>query len=171
MGPAPWRTTALLLFGVLLLCATLLFRQDFEQAASAGRWLASTAFLLASAAIVAAMLRAVLRRERSASRRDHLGTLGAVSGRSTAPDHAASAWRFTPRWKEELACASPGGEVVLEMMMDERHVYFPTEEAWARQAPGWAKDRRAELLAELEQWCLAQGIPLTVDEKAWVASR
>jgi hypothetical protein len=37
------------------------------------------------------------------------------------------------------------------------------------RAPSWAKNRRPELLRELEQWCTARGIPLTVDEKAWVA--
>jgi hypothetical protein len=53
----------------------------------------------------------------------------------------------------------------------EPHVHFPTDEAWARQAPTWAKDRRAELLAELEQWCTAYGIPLTVEERASVDAR
>jgi hypothetical protein len=35
--------------------------------------------------------------------------------------------------------------------MGELHVLFPTEETWRRQAPPWATDLRAELLADLER--------------------
>lgn len=146
---------ALLLFGSMLVGAALVVRGNFEQGATAGRWVGSVVFLLASVVIVAALLReAIVRARRAASRRAARG---------------APTWRFTPRWKEELVCLSGDGMLVLEMMMLEPHVYFPTEDGWRRHAPDWATARRAELLVELERWCTAEGVALTVDERAWVA--
>lgn len=159
----------LLLFGLMLFGAVLLFGQNFEQATSAGRWIGSTAFVLFSAVIVWALLRASILGSRTVPQREYSGSPVAMGGSQLNRGDAIVSWRFTPRWKEQLACASAQGEVVLEMMMIEPHVFFPTDDTWARQAPSWAKNRRAELLAELAQWCTAQGIPLTVDEEAWVA--
>jgi hypothetical protein len=154
----------LLLFGLVLLGAVLLFRQNFEQATSVGRWVWSTAFLLFSVAIDWALLRSLFLGSSSVPRREN-----AMSGPEWRGSDVIKSWRFTPRWKETLACAAVEGEVILEMMFIEPHVYFPSDETWARQAPSWAKNRRAELLGELEQWCAARGVPLTVDDKAWVA--
>lgn len=162
---------ALLLFTLMLLGAALWFGENLEQPTTAGRWIGSTALLLFSTLIVSALFRdVVLRFDERGTRGGHQEPHKATSGRPRERDHVASSWRFTPRWKEELVCASPDGELLLEMMTHEPHVYFPTDEAWDRQAPPWVKNRRAELLAELEQWCVAEGIPLTVDEKAWVAA-
>lgn len=154
---------ALLVFGLMLLGAVLLFRQNFEQATSVGRWVGSAAVLY-SVAIVWALLRSLLVGSRTVPPRDD-----AMSGPEWRGSDVIVSWRFAPRWKETLACASAEGEVVLEMMFIEPHVYFPTDDTWARQAPSWAKTRRAELLGELEQWCAARRVPLTVDDKAWVA--
>ncbi len=156
---------ALRLFGLMLLGAVLLFRQNFEQATSVGRWVGSIAFLLFSVAIVWALLRSLFLGSRNVPQREN-----AMSGPEWRGSDVIVSWRFTPRWKETLACASAEGEVVLEMMFIVPHVYFPTDDTWARQAPSWAKTRRAELLEELEQWCAARGVPLTVDEQAWVSS-
>jgi hypothetical protein len=160
---------ALLLFGLMLLGALLLLRQDFGQPASAGRRAGSAAFLLSAVAIAWALLRSLLLGSRKVPPGDHPGSSVAMSGPAWRGSDVIVSWRFTPRWKETLACASAEGELLLEMTFIERHVYVPTDDAWARQAPGWAKARRAGLLGELEQWCAARGVPLTVDEKAWVA--
>jgi hypothetical protein len=155
---------ALLLFGIVLLGAGLSFGENFGRPTPARRWVASTLVLLSAAALSAMVVRGVvldlrarriLSRRRDESRRRMEGAV----------------WRFAPRWKEELVCTSSSGELVLEMMIIEPHVYFPLDEAWARQAPGWAKERRGELLAALREWCAAEDIPLTVDERAWVAVR
>jgi hypothetical protein len=162
---------ALLLFGLMLLVAVLSFRQNLEDGASAGRWVGSTASLLLSVAMVWALLRSWLLGSRKVPQREYSGSFVAMTGPAWRGSDVIVSWRFTPRWKETLACASAEGEVVLEMMFIEPHVYFPTDDAWARQAPSWAKNRRAELLGELEQWCAAREVPLTVDDKAWVAPR
>jgi hypothetical protein len=159
---------ALLLFGLMLLGAALLFRQNFEQATSAARWVGSTAFLLFSVAIVWAVLRSLFFGSRKVPQRES-GFFDAMTGPEWRGSDVIVSWRFTPRWKEILACASAEGEVVLEMMFIKPHVYFPTDDTWARQAPSWAKNRRAELLGELQQWCAAREVPLTVDDKAWVS--
>jgi hypothetical protein len=159
---------ALLLFGLMLLVAGLLFRQNFEQATSPGRWVGSTAFLLFSVAIVGALLRSYFLGSRNVPQRGYSGAFVAMTGPEWRGSDVIVSWRFTPRWKETLACASAEGEVVLEMMFIEPQVYFPTDDTWARHAPSWARNRRAELLGELEQWCAARRVPLTVDDKAWV---
>lgn len=145
---------ALLLFILMLLGSTLWFGGNLEHPTTAGRWIASTVTLLLSTAIVFALFRDVLLRFHDAVPR----------WRYNRRYHR---WHFSPRWKDELACASPDGQLVLGMSF-EPHVYFPTNDVWARHAPSWAKDRRPELLVELEQWCMAYGIPLTVDERASV---
>jgi hypothetical protein len=67
---------------------------------------------------------------------------------------------------DDLVCSSAEGQLVLVMAAEEVHV--PTEEAWARQVPAWAKGRRPELLSALEAWCVAYGVRLTVGERAVV---
>jgi hypothetical protein len=146
---------ALLLFSLILVAATLSFAGSLERPTTAGRWIGSAVFLLFSTVTVLALLREVVLRLRH-----------------TVPRWEGHRWQFSPRWKDELACTSLDGELFLGMATSasEPHVYFPTDEVWARQAPIWANDRRAELLAELEQWCTAYGISLTVDERASVDS-
>jgi hypothetical protein len=156
---------ALPLFGLMLLGAVLLFRQNFEQATSAGRWVGSAAFLLFSVGVNWALLRSLV----LGSRKVPSVSFDAMTGPEWRGSDVIVSWRFTPRWRETLACASAEGEVVVEMMFIEPHVYFPTDDTWARAAPRWAKNRRAELLGELKQWCAARGVPLTVDDEAWVA--
>lgn len=144
---------ALVLFSLMLLGATLSLGENLEHPTTAGRWMGPTFLLLFSTVAVFALLRDVVLRFRD-----------------TVPRWEGHRWRFTPRWKDELACTSPEGELFLGMATSasEPRVHFPTDEVWARQAPAWAKDRRAELLAELEQWCMAYGIALTVDGRASV---
>ena len=145
---------ALLLFSLVLLAAAVVFAESFEPATSASRWIGSTLFLLFSSVMVSVLYReVVLRFDVLIAQRRH---------------DLPSRWRFTPRWKDDLLCASPDGQLVLVMAM--RHVHFPPEEAWARQVPEWAKDRRTEILSALEEWCVAYGVLLTVDERAFVGS-
>lgn len=125
--------------------------------------------MLFSVAIGWTLLRSLFLGSREVPQREDPGSFVAMSGPEWRGSDVIVSWRFTPRWKETLACVSAEGEVVLEMMFIEPHVYFPTDDTWARQAPSWAKDRRAEMLGELEQWCAARDVPLTVDDKAWVA--
>lgn len=158
---------SLLLFGLVLLGVAGAFAGSFAPPARAGRWIGTSVALLLSTAVVLVLLREVVRRL------DELAAQGrrsATARDATTKDATTRPWRFTPRWKEELLCTSPDGQLVLEMMIIEPHVYFPTEEAWARRAPEWAKDRRAELLLALERWCEEDGVSLTVDDKAWVAA-
>lgn len=104
---------ALFLFSLVLLGATLSFGGNLEHPTTAGRWIGATVFLLVSTAIVFALSREVVLRFHDA-----------------VPPWEGHVWRFTPRWKDELACASSDGELVLGMSF-EPHVFFPTDEAWA----------------------------------------
>lgn len=80
-----------------------------------------------------------------------------------------SAWAFAPRWREKLVCRSAEGELHVKLTMGALlHVHFPTREGWDVQAPGWAKARREDLLAELRRWCDDNGIPLSVEPAARV---
>ncbi len=145
---------ALFLFCLVTLGAAVVFTERFEQATNALGWIGSTLFLLSSTTMVSALFReVVLRFERFIAQRGH---------------DPSSRWRFTPRWRDDLVCASPEGQLVLGMAGE--HVHFPAEEAWARQVPEWAKDHRSEILSALERWCAAYGFLLTVDERAFVGS-
>jgi hypothetical protein len=95
--------------------------------------------------------------------------LGWVYTLKTVPD--ASAYKFTPRWKEELVCESASGQLVLEMIISKPTVYFPTDSRWNELAPDWAKERRSEILQALQQWSTSQDIQIVVDDKAWVAQQ
>lgn len=159
---------ALLLFSIVLLGAALSFLGNFDKPSDAGRWLVSTTFLLVSIASVATLVRLVLPKRGSTPSGVPRGGPSGASAGQPEQGSAHAIWRFTPRWKEELVCTSSDGRLVVDMAMGQPNVYFPTDEAWARQAPDWARDRRAELLAELERWCLAQGVRLTVDDSAWI---
>ena len=158
----------LLLLGLMLLGAALLLGEGFRQPRTAAWWAGTIAFGICSTSMIAALLRARLRGSRVIPQGDY-AKLELALGR-VAAEHAddGGLWRFRTRWKEELACESQGGVLVLEMMFIEPHVYFPTDASWARQAPRWAKSRRADLLVELERWCTARDIPLSVDEQAYV---
>jgi len=145
---------ALLLFSLMLFAAAIGFAESFEQVTSALGWIGSSSFLLFSTVMVSALFReVVLRIDVFIARTRH---------------DRSSRWRFTPRWKDDLLCASPDGQLVLGMAME--HVLFPPEEVWARQVPDWAKDRRTEILSALEEWCAAYGFLLTVDARASVGS-
>lgn len=82
---------------------------------------------------------------------------------------ASQMFRFTARWKEELAVEGPGGALILELPMGELTAYLPTEQAWPTVAPKWATDLWSELKAELEQWCLANKAELVIGEGATVS--
>lgn len=145
---------ALLLFSLMLLAAVLVFAERFEQMTSALGWIGSTLFLLFSTVMVSALFREVVLRFDMFIAQRKLDRY--------------SRWRFTARWKDDLLCASPDGQLVLGMAT--MHVHFPPEEAWARQVPEWARNRRTEILSALEEWCAAYGVLLTVDERAFVGS-
>ena len=145
---------ALFLFCLVLLAASVVFAENFVRVTSPSRWIGSAVFLLLSTMMVSVLLReVVLRFEVFIAQHGH---------------ERPSRWRFTPRWKDDLVCASPDGQLILGMAMEQ--VYFPPEETWARQAPEWAKDRRTEVFSALEKWCTAYGVLLTVDERALVDS-
>ena len=73
---------------------------------------------------------------------------------------------FAPRWREELVCTCPLGELVLEMPMGVLSVYLPTEEVWSRKAPAWAGPHWAAMHAQLTAWCRANRLPLYLDDVA-----
>lgn len=75
-----------------------------------------------------------------------------------------SLYIFTPRWREELVCKCDAGQLVFEMPMGRVKVVFPTDDRWSDivKAPHWARLRRGEILAALENWCRDEGIPLVV---------
>jgi hypothetical protein len=75
---------------------------------------------------------------------------------------------FQPRWKEELVCTGPAGTFVLELPMGILSAYLPTEAAWTRTAPPWARDLWPILHAELAAWCGANNAQLIIDDTAGV---
>ena len=77
-------------------------------------------------------------------------------------------FQFQPKWKEELACSHALGKFVLEMPMGVPSVSLPTEQAWLVRGPEWAKPLWSQLHTELSAWCVANGIPLYVEEHAHV---
>ncbi|WP_111657774.1 hypothetical protein [Isoalcanivorax indicus] len=79
-----------------------------------------------------------------------------------------SIFKFQPRWKEELVVSGPGGSFVLELPMGILSAYLPTESAWERRAPAWARDVWPQLKQELEEWCAANKAQFIIDESAGV---
>ena len=75
---------------------------------------------------------------------------------------------FQARWKEELVCTGPGGTFVLELPMGRLSAFLPTEDAWQKKAPAWARDLWPVLKLELESWCRVSKADLVVDESAQV---
>jgi len=79
-----------------------------------------------------------------------------------------STFRFQPQWKEELVVTGPGGSLVLELPMGILSAYLPTEDAWSRKAPAWAKHLYPQLKQELEQWCRDNDAEFIIDASAAV---
>jgi hypothetical protein len=79
-----------------------------------------------------------------------------------------STFTFLPRWKEELVCTGHGGSFILELPMGVLSAYLPTEDAWRRKAPAWARDLWPELKSELEAWCKANNAKFVIDGTAAV---
>jgi hypothetical protein len=79
-----------------------------------------------------------------------------------------STYQFQEKWKEQLVCRCAEGQIVFEMTMGIPAVYFPTEKRWNEivVAPHWASQKRAEILAELTEWCARKNLPLHVDDRA-----
>ena len=46
--------------------------------------------------------------------------------------------------------------------------YLPTESAWKKKAPGWARDLYPTLKQELETWCKENKAQFVIDESAGV---
>ena len=88
--------------------------------------------------------------------------------RKLLPDPPSSMFTFQPRWKEELVCTCASGCFVLELPMGILSAYLPTEEAWKRKAPEWARDLWPQLKTELEAWCGANNARFFIDETATV---
>ena len=79
-----------------------------------------------------------------------------------------STFTFQPRWKEELVCTGPGGSFVLDLPMGILTACLPTEAAWKRKAPEWARDLWPQLKTELQDWCRANNAKFVIDENAAV---
>ncbi len=79
-----------------------------------------------------------------------------------------STFKFQPRWKEELVVTGPGGSFILELPMGVLSAYLPTESAWKKKAPNWAKELYPELKQELESWCKESKAEFVVDETAGI---
>jgi hypothetical protein len=84
--------------------------------------------------------------------------------------NAPSRYSFHGRWKEVLECTTPEGTLLVEMTTGTLAVYLPTESVWAARAPAWAAGDWAIRRRELAAWCAEKGIPLHVDDDAWVES-
>ena len=80
----------------------------------------------------------------------------------------ATTFQFSPRWKEELVVTGPGGSFVLELPMGKLSAYLPTEEAWRKRSPVWAKDCWSTLRDELGHWCKQNKADFIIDETAGV---
>ena len=79
-----------------------------------------------------------------------------------------STFKFQPRWKEELVVTGPGGSFILELPMGIFSAYLPTESAWNKKAPSWAKELYPELKQELETWCKENKAKFIIDETAGI---
>jgi hypothetical protein len=75
---------------------------------------------------------------------------------------------FQPVWKEKLICTCKAGGFVLDMPMGVVSVYLPPERVWREQAPPWAAAHWTAIEAQLRAWCVAQKIPLHIDDNAEV---
>ncbi len=76
--------------------------------------------------------------------------------------------RFSPRWKEEWVCTMDGRTFVIEITMGQLTVYLATLAHWEASAPAWAKDQWARVRTDLTAWCKSEGIPLIIEDDAWV---
>lgn len=76
------------------------------------------------------------------------------------------AFKFEPRWKEELLVTGEGGRFVLEMPMGVSSVYFPSESIWQDLSPDWAKSQYNDIETELSRWCSDHAIDLYVSASA-----
>lgn len=61
-----------------------------------------------------------------------------------------------------------GGEFILELPMGILTAYLPTEDAWSKKSPGWAKHLYPDLKTELELWCEENKAQFVIDETARV---
>ncbi len=77
-------------------------------------------------------------------------------------------FRFLPRWKEELVVTGPGGRFILDLPMGVFSACLPTEEAWGRKAPDWARGLWRPLRDELEAWCRLNNAQFLIEETAGV---
>ena len=77
--------------------------------------------------------------------------------------------QFQTRWKEELHGTVDGHTFVVEYAMGIPTVYFPTRARWESKAPEWVRNQWERVNAELVAWCEEQGIPLVIDDQAWVS--
>ena len=57
---------------------------------------------------------------------------------------------------------------MLELPMGVLSAYLPTEAAWHRSAPVWARGLWPFLRVELEEWCRANNARFIIDEEAKV---
>ncbi len=80
-------------------------------------------------------------------------------------------FNFGPRWKEEIVCSCALGSFILEMPMGITSVYLPTEEAWQKRAPEWARPYYEALREQLKAYCREHKYPLYIDETAAVYMR
>ncbi len=77
-------------------------------------------------------------------------------------------FRFQPRWKEELVVTGSGGTFVLELAMGVYSAYLPTQKAWNKKAPEWARHLWPILKSELGDWCVKNKAEFHIDENAGV---
>lgn len=82
-------------------------------------------------------------------------------------DRPVRIFKFRPRWKEELVVQGPGGRFMLEFHFVGA-AYLPTEEAWQRKSPEWARPLWPVLKHELKTWCSKNQCNFHIDETASV---
>lgn len=75
---------------------------------------------------------------------------------------------YNARWKELLVGKIGENCFHVELTMGVLHVYFPNEASWNKSAPTWAKGKWSAAKESAELWCSKEGIPITIDDKAWV---
>ena len=61
-----------------------------------------------------------------------------------------------------------GRQFTIEFMMGIPTIYMPTADKWEASAPVWAKGQWERVRADLATWCKENGIPLVIEENAWV---
>lgn len=77
--------------------------------------------------------------------------------------------RVYPRWKEELVWESGRERLVFEFTMGVSHVYFPTIEKWRAKNSELTEAHYDAVLGDIRAWAGREGVPLTVEARAWVA--